>query len=156
MEKFWKNFAWSSKHRETLLRLSLRFQGHFNNLKFYYIPCGRNEEEEKGYNNFRSCLLYNSHWFDFYGVLQYHIHIPSTSKISSLTFSSHFPQHILTFSTISCKPKQKADNGWLAIACIIRTWLNTRNFSDHQSPSRNVQAKNMKTISCTERLRFGL
>jgi hypothetical protein len=61
-KKNWKkNFAWRAKRRETLLRLSLRFKGPFNNLKFYYIPCGRNEEEEKGYNNFRSCLVYNSH-----------------------------------------------------------------------------------------------
>ncbi len=130
-EKLYSGLVWDSKVSSILSN-------------FIIIPCGRNEEEEKGYNNFRSCLLYNLHWFDFYGVLQHHIHLPWTSRIRSLTFSSHFSQHIGTVSTISCKPKQKADNGWLAIACIIRTWFNTPKFSGHQSPSKNVQAKNMK------------
>ncbi len=30
---------------------------------------------------------------------------------------------------------KRQTNGWLAIACIIRTWFNTPKFSGHQSPS---------------------
>jgi hypothetical protein len=132
-KKIWKtNFAWRPKHRKKLysgLVWDSKVISILSNFIIFHV--GGMKKRKKGYNNFRSCLLYNSHWFDFYGVLQYHIHLPSTSKISSLTFSSHFPQHIFTVSTISCKPKQKADNGWVAIACIIRTWFNTPKFSGH-------------------------